>query len=121
MKITRFEDLEIWQQARLLVVLIYKLTSTPKLNKDFGLKDQMQRAAVSVMNNIAEGFERNSNKEFIRFLIFAKGSAGEIRSLIYVTLDLNILTGSEFKNLHDSSVLLIRKISSLIKYLKTKE
>lgn len=121
MKITKFEDLQIWQEARSIVVLIYKLTSTPKLNKDFGLKDQMQRAAVSIMNNIAEGFERNSNKEFIRFLIFAKGSAGEIRSLIYVTLDLNIVTEIEFKSLHDSSVLLIKKISSLIKYLKSQK
>ena len=109
MTVERFEDLEIWKESRMLVGEIYRLTSSDKLNKDFGLKDQIQRASVSIMNNIAEGFERDSNKEFIRFLFFAEGSAGEVRSLIYVTLDLNIITKDKFKELYDDSVKLIKK------------
>ncbi|HED07393.1 MAG TPA: four helix bundle protein [Ignavibacteria bacterium] len=120
MKVEHFEDLEIWKESRKLVVEVYKLTSNEILKKDFGLKEQMQRAAVSIMNNIAEGFERDSNKEFIRFLFFAKGSAGEIRSLLYITLDLNLITKDKFKELFGDSVKLIKKISTLIKYLKTK-
>jgi four helix bundle protein len=79
MKIERFEDLKVWQYSRTLVTDIYILTKGPSFNKDYGLKDQIQRASVSIMNNIAEGFERDNNKEFIRFLIYSKGSAGEVR------------------------------------------
>ena len=79
MKIERFEDLKVWKYLRTLVTDIYKLTSDIPFAKDFGLKDQIQRASVSIMNNIAEGFERDNNKEFVRFLIYSKGSAGEVR------------------------------------------
>ena len=120
MNVERFEDLEIWNESRKLVVEIYKLTSNEKLKKDFGLKDQIQRASVSIMNNIAEGIERDSNKDFIRCLYFAKGSEGEVRSLLYITLDLYIINKDKFKELFNDSVKLIKKISSLIKYLKTK-
>ena len=84
------------------------------------MRDQLQRASVSIMNNIAEGFERNSNKEFIRFLSYSKGSAGEIRSLMYVALDLKFISQNEFNKLFEDAEILIKKISSLIKYLKSK-
>jgi len=109
MKVERFEDLEIWKEARILVDEVYKLSSSEKLKKDFGLNDQIQRSAVFIMNNIAEGFERDSNKEFISFLFFAKGSAGEVRSMLYIMLDLNLITKEKFKKLYNDSVKLIKK------------
>ncbi len=84
MPIKNFEDLEIWKDARALMRAIYQLTKDPKFSKDFGLRDQIQRAAVSILSNIAEGFERGGNQEFIQFLYVAKGSCGEVRSQLYV-------------------------------------
>ena len=118
MKAKRFEDLEIWQEARCLVTNVYKLALNQRFQKDFGLRDQIQRAAVSVMNNIAEGFERSSNAEFIRFLLISKGSAGEVRSLTYVAADLNYISEEEFKSLYDASIKIIKRISRLVTYLK---
>jgi four helix bundle protein len=83
----RFEDLEVWQEARRLTQIIYRVIRTEKFSKDFSLRDQIQRAAVSVMSNIAEGFERGGNQEFGQFLYVAKASCGEVRSQIYVALD----------------------------------
>ncbi len=118
MSAKKFEDLEIWQDARILVSKIYKTTSKTKFSKDYGLKDQIQRAAVSIMNNIAEGFEREGNAEFIRFLSISKGSAGEVRSLLYVAKDLGFINDEEFKFLFNSSLQLIKRISKLISYLR---
>jgi four helix bundle protein len=118
MKIQKFEDMKVWQDAREFVKLIYKSTSNEKFKKDFGLRDQIQRASVSIMSNIAEGYERDSNKELIRFLIIAKGSAGEVRSLLYVANDLGYLTENEFSNHYESSLSIIKQISNFIKYLK---
>ena len=87
MHVKDFEDLEIWKEARRLTCEIYNLSKTPKFSKDFGLRDQIQRAAVSIMSNIAEGFERGGNQEFVQFLYVAKGSCGELRSQLYVALD----------------------------------
>jgi four helix bundle protein len=87
MAVKQFEDLEVWREARRLPPTIYKLTKAEKFLKDFSLRDQIQRAAVSVMSNIAEGFERGGNQEFIQFLYVAKASCGEVRSQIYVALD----------------------------------
>jgi four helix bundle protein len=87
MQIKNFEDLEIWQLARRLTQEIYTLGRTPKFAKDYALKDQMQRAAVSIMSNIAEGFERGGNQEFVQYLYVAKASCGEVRSQLYVALD----------------------------------
>lgn len=84
MKIERFEDLPIWKDARALSRAIYEISRS---FKDFSLRDQMRRAAVSVVSNIAEGFERGSNKEFLQFLYVAKGSVGELRAQLYVALD----------------------------------
>lgn len=118
MSAKKFEDLEIWQDARILVSKIYKTTSKTKFSKDYGLKDQIQRAAVSIMNNIVEGFEREGNAEFIRFLSISKGSAGEVRSLLYVAKDLGFINDEEFKFLFNSSLQLIKRISKLISYLR---
>ena len=118
MKIQKFEDMKVWQEARTLVNQIYKSTSKQKFSKDFGLRDQIQRAAVSVMSNIAEGYERDSNKEFIRFLLYSKGSVGEVRSLLYVAQDLSYLTEEEFSKHYESAISIIKQISNFIKYLK---
>ena len=91
MQVKNFEDLEIWKDARALTRAIYQLTRSPKFSKDFGLRDQIQRATVSIMSNIAEGFERGGNREFIQFLYVAKASCGEVRSQLYVAMDQNYL------------------------------
>ena len=83
MAIQNFEDLEIWKEARGLTQAIYRLTRDSRFSKDFGLRDQIQRAAISIMSNIAEGFERGGNQEFIQFLYVAKGSCGEVRSQLH--------------------------------------
>lgn len=118
MKIERFEDINVWKQSRDLVNSIYHFTSKDSFSKDYGLKDQIQRAAVSIMTNIAEGFERDNNKEFIRFLIYSKGSAGEVRSLLYVALDLKYIAKDEFTEQYESAVSVIKQISKFIKYLR---
>ncbi len=117
MAIKSFEDLKVWQLSREFVKSIYKLTSKPKFKNDFGLKDQIQRASVSIMNNIAEGFERDNNKELIRFLIFSKGSAGEVRSLLYVASDLGYINQNEFEIHYNLSIDIITQIANFIKYL----
>ena len=96
MGISKFEELVAWQKARLLARLIYSLASTEKFAKDYGLKDQIQRAAVSVMSNIAEGFERGSRPEFHQFLVVAKASCGEVRSQLYIALDVGYISTEQF-------------------------
>ena len=118
MKSKTFEELKVWQDSRAFVKSIYELTSSNNFAKDYGLKDQIQRAAVSIMNNIAEGFERNNNKEFIIFLKYSKGSAGEIRSMLYVALDLNYISKSTFEEYYENVINIITQISNFIKYLK---
>lgn len=119
MTVKKFEELNVWQDAKQLVVAVYKATSQSPINKDFGFKDQIQRAAISIMNNIAEGFERDNNKEFVRFLTYSKGSAGEVRSMLYIALDLDYITKKQFHELYELSILIIKQIASLKKYLKT--
>jgi four helix bundle protein len=121
MKYRSFEDLKVWNDSREFVKNIYMLTSSEKFKKDFGLKDQIQRAAVSIMNNIAEGFERNNNKEFIKFLKYSKGSAGEVRSMLYVVLDLDYISKESFNNNYEMAVNIITQISNFIKYLRERE
>jgi len=118
MKVRAFEDLQVWKDARAFVKSIYELTSQEKFNKDFGLKDQIQRAAVSIMNNISEGFERDNNKEFLNFLGYAKGSAGEVRSMLYVVLDLNYISKEKFYECYKKSIDIITQISNFKKYLR---
>ena len=116
-KIVRFEDIESWKMARLLTKDVYLITYKNLFRKDFGLVDQIRRAAVSVMSNIAEGFERRTNKEFIQFLYISKASAGEVRSQLYTALDLNYINEKEFKDLYSRTESISQRISAFIKHL----
>lgn len=114
MKIIRFEDIISWQKSRILVIQIYTLF---KLNRDFSFRDQLFRASVSIMNNIAEGFERKGNKEFKKFLYIAKGSCAEVRSMLYLAIDLNYISSDTSENLLRLSEEISRLLSGLIKTL----
>ncbi len=114
MKITRFEDIIAWQKGKQLTKLIYQIFSS---SRDFGFRDQIQRAVVSIMNNISEGFERKSNKEFKNFLFIAKGSCAEVRSMLYVAYDLQYLTQESFYDLLSRTEEISRLLSGLIKTL----
>lgn len=119
--IERFEDIKAWQVARDLVSVVYRVSGRGKFEKDFGLRDQIRRASVSVMSNTAEGFERCSDKEFCRFLSIAKGSAGEVRSHLFVALDLGYLTPDEFEDLCARSEVVAKALSGFITYLAPKD
>jgi len=99
-KIERFEDLIAWQKARELTKNIYKITRQGEFKKDFGLRDQIRRASVSVMSNIAEGFERGGRSEFHQFLVIAKGSCAELKSHLYVALDADYIDAQTFQRLY---------------------
>ena len=114
MGIKKFEDIVAWQKSKDLTLSIYRVY---KNNKDYGFRDQIQRAAVSIMNNIAEGFERNGNKEFGRFLYIAKASCCEVRSMLYLSLELKYISKSEFEEMHDLSTQISRMLSGFIKTL----
>ncbi|MBC7220530.1 four helix bundle protein [Candidatus Bipolaricaulota bacterium] len=96
-RIERFEEIEAWQEARLLVCTIYNLTRAPPVEADPNLRDQLRRAAVSIMANIAEGFERRSDKELTQFLFNAGGSSAEVRSLLYLAMDQKYISADEFE------------------------
>ncbi len=98
--IERFEDIRAWQEARILTQYIYALTSTGAMARDFGLRNQIQRAAVSAMTNIAEGFDCDSGKEFARFLEISRRSAVEVQSLLYVALDVSYIDQDTFDNIY---------------------
>jgi four helix bundle protein len=117
MKVTRFEDLEVWQQARDLTRQVYRLTANGSFSRDYGLKDQMRRASVSTMANIAEGFSRRGDKEFCQFLFVAKSSAAELQSHAYVAVDQGYITETDFKGLYESLDHVSRMLSNLIKRL----
>ncbi len=114
----QFEELEVWKCSKELAVLLYQLTEDGGFKKDFGLKDQLRRAGVSIVSNIAEGFERNGNKEFIQFLSIAKGSAGEIRAQLYIAKDLNYLSEEAFISLESKVSSISKMLSGFINYLK---
>ena len=118
MKIQRFEDLEAWQIARELTNQIYTITQKESICRDFGFGDQIRRAAISIMNNIAEGFERGTNKDFAKYIFIARGSAGEVRSMLYVALDQEYLTRETFKQCHELSIRCSQLCWGLIKHLK---
>jgi len=113
-----FEELPVWQKARELVNYVYGLTRKDGFNKDFSLVDQIRRASASVMSNIAEGFERGSNAEFIQFLYISKGSAGETRTQLYIALDQGYISRDEFKKGFDLCRDVSGQLSGLIDYLK---
>jgi four helix bundle protein len=115
----KFEDIEAWQRSRELTNRIYKTTGEGAFSKDFGLKDQIRRASVSIMSNIAEGFERSGTGEFAHFLATAKGSAGEVRSQLYVALDQGYVSASVFELLSDNVSQISKMISGLMSYLRS--
>ncbi|MBU0560959.1 MAG: four helix bundle protein [Bacteroidetes bacterium] len=117
MKIERFEDIESWQKARVLVNRIYGLNS-PDYIKDFGLKDQLRRASVSIMSNIAEGFDSGSNKSFINFLNYSYRSVSEVQSLLYISSDLKYIDTDEFNELIGLTNDIKNLIGGFIQYLK---
>jgi len=118
--ITRFEDIEAWQTARALTKLVYSITEEGKFARDFGLKDQIRRASVSVMSDIAEGFESKTQPMFIRYLGIAKASAGEVRAQLYVAKDVNYLNEDQFAQLFDMAEKSSRQLSRFISYLESK-
>jgi four helix bundle protein len=118
MEVKNFEDLEIWKDARLLTKAIYQMTKDTRFSKDFALRDQIRRASMSVMSNIAEGFERGGNQEFIQFLYIAKASCGEVRSQLYVAMDQSYVTQKDCDAASKSFRRLSIMISNLIDYLK---
>jgi four helix bundle protein len=114
MRIDKFEDIIAWQKGKVLSLKIYKLFNG---NKDFGFRDQIQRASVSIMNNIAEGFERRGDRELKRFLFISKGSCGEVRSMLYLALELKYISESDFKSIYGLSIEISKMLSGLIKKL----
>ena len=117
--IKHFEDIEAWKTARQLTILIYRFTEQGSFTKDFGLKDQIRRAVVSVMSNIAEGFESQTQAQFVRFLGHAKASAGEAISQLYVALDIRYLTKKQFEQAFELSDKVIRQIQRFMAYLES--
>jgi four helix bundle protein len=114
-----FEEIEAWRQARSLTKQVYAVSGKGAFGRDFGLRDQIRRASVSAMSNIAEGFGRGGGKEFIQFLSVARGSASEVCAQLYVALDQGYLTQKEFEQLQEQSTRTGSLISGLIRYLQS--
>ena len=121
MRIKRFEDIEAWQLARELARKVYRLTKKPRFEKDYGLKRQIQDAAGSSMHNIAEGFDSETNAEFIRFLRYAKRSCTEVQSKLYLAVDEEYISTDEFKDVYEQARRTRAAIYGFIKYLKKYE
>ncbi len=117
-KIEKFEDIQSWKLARQATNRIYDLTERAEFSADYGLVNQIRRSAISIMSNIAEGFERGGEKEFVNFLSIAKGSCGEARAQLYVALDRNYITPSEFKSAYDELNETGKLIGGFMSYLK---
>jgi len=118
-KIERFEDIEAWQLARELTRRVYAVTKVAEFARDFGLKDQIQRASGSIMHNIAEGFDGGSNAEFTKFLRYAQRSCTEVKSQLYMALDQNYITEDSFRDLYDLTTKTHAKVGGFIRYLTT--
>jgi four helix bundle protein len=120
MKINKFEDLGIWKLSLRITKDIYDFSAKKEFSRDFGLRDQIRRAAVSISSNIVEGFEKNNNNEFIRFLKISKGSVGEVRNQLYISLVVNYITKSEFDKTNKELENLAGQIGGFIAYLQNK-
>ncbi len=118
--LTRFEDLEAWMLARELTNRIYGISKEGPITRDYGYIDQIRRASLSVMSNIAEGFERGSNKDFAKFIFIARGSAGEVRSMLYIALDQKYIDKKTFNEIHDLCIRSSQICWGLIKHLQKK-
>ncbi len=119
--IKRFEDLEVWKLARELCNDVFQLTSQKDFSRDFGLRDQINNSSGSIMDNIAEGFERDGSKEFSQFLAISKGSCGECRSQLYRALDRKYISPEQFELTSQKTIDLGRKIANFMSYLKSSE
>lgn len=117
-KIEKFEDIESWKLAREVTRLVYERSSNGSFSRDFALCNQIRRASISVLSNIAEGFERGGNKEFVNFFGIAKGSCGEVRCQLYVALDQSYIDHDQFQLLSEKLLETSRLISGLMKYLQ---
>ena len=118
-KFNSFEEINSWQKARVFNKKVYLVTENTNFQKDFDFTRQIRRASISISSNIAEGFERNTDKEFIYFLYVAKASAGEVRSQLYLAFDLNYITKEEFEKLLESVTEISKLLSGFIKYLES--
>lgn len=116
--IEKFEELEVWKTSMDLCADVYRLTNTELFAKDYGLKDQIRRASVSVPSNISEGYERDSKKQFLYFLVIAKGSCGELRTQLKIARILNYLNEEEYTIINDKALSTIKQLAGFIKYLK---
>ena len=119
--IRRFEDLEVWQLARKQCQMVYEATQNPSFRQNFSLRDQIERSSGSVMDNIAEGFDRDGNKEFIHFLSIAKGSNSEVRSQLYRALDRKHISEEEFNKMAKLNKEIGVKLNKLMQYLKNSD
>ena len=120
-KFKQFEEIEAWKKARSLSSIIYKMTNTPDFQKDFSLVNQIRRASGSVMDNIAEGFGREGNREFQQFLTIAKGSAFEVKSQLHRALDQQYILSDEFEKIYNQTDTICKLIAGLLKYLRNSE
>ena len=117
-RVERFEELKIWQKAVEIALDIFNISDVGSLKSDFSTKDQIRRSALSISSNIAEGFEYNSHLEFLRFLKYAKGSAGELRSQLFILQKLNLIEAEFYKNKFEELEQLSKQISSFMKYIR---
>ncbi len=118
-KISSFEELEVWRKAVELCELVYTQTNNSSLNKDFALRDQLRKSAISIPSNIAEGFEREGNNQFIYFLVIAKGSCGELRTQLYLTNKIGYINEKTHELLKEKCIIISKQLSNFIKYLKS--
>jgi len=114
----KFEDIHAWQKARELTNRVYRFTGQGLFQKDFGLKDQIRKASVSIMSNIAEGSERDTDKDFSRFLVIAKASTSEVRSQLYIAKDQGYLNNEDYENTYALTIEIGGMLKGLIKYLR---
>jgi len=118
MKIEKFEDIQAWKEARILTNMVFDITEEKNLSKRYRFTSQIESASVSIMNNIAEGFSRRSNKEFAQFLFISKGSAAEVQSMLYMALDRKYIEKNHFDKVYEQADKTARLISNFIKYLR---
>lgn len=118
MKVNNFEDLECWQEARGLTRVVYEHTKSSEFSKDFRLCGQITGAAISIMNNICEGFDSRSNNEFVRFLVYSRRSCSEVQNCLYIALDQEYVTNAEFESTYAHCTKVRKMIDGLIRYLK---
>ena len=119
--IKRFEDLDVWKKSRILINVIYSVTRSPKFGRDLLLSNHIRKTSVSILSNIAEGFERDGNKEFINFLSIAKGSCGELRSQLYIAYDQEYINEDQFKEMTNLAEEISKSIKGLMVYLQNSD